>query len=375
MRSPYSWAAETHVGHHRDHNEDRYDAFECPLGHAFIVCDGMGGQAAGDVAATIAIQKVKEFLSTVHPTQPIPYWLRRAIFHAHYAIQNHAQMVYGASGMGTTIVLLLLTPQGEAWWAHTGDSRLYLLREGRLLRLTHDHSYVSLLVDSGFITPEGAFGHPQSNQLLFTLGGSSSITVVDVPAHPLPLRAKDLFLLCSDGVSGLVPDDQIAAILNQKSPLPERVKSIIHAALHAGGYDNATAILVEVKKSGASAPKAGISVWGALAMTVVALLSGFFMGQMIPFQPFSSSAKDSTSASSPSNPKVPNMLKSQLPPPKEAESISVAPKPPHPSSSATGTPPSSGSKNTESHKGEAKGANKAPSSSAPQGTSNANASP
>ncbi|MCS6895313.1 MAG: protein phosphatase 2C domain-containing protein [Bacteroidia bacterium] len=282
--APFVWAAETHVGLHRSHNEDRYDVFSCPLGTVFIVCDGMGGHAAGDVAATIAIQKVKEILETATSDFPISYWLRRALFHAHYGIQMYAQQQYGVGGMGTTAVVLLMAPSGEAWWAHTGDSRLYLLREKVLHRLTHDHSYVSLLVDSGYITPEAAFGHPQSNQLLFTLG-SSSYAVVDASTYPFRVRKGDIFLLCSDGVSGLIPDSHIAEKLEAKASLVDRTKALIHSALQAGGYDNATALTVEITsepQNSSSSPKhSGKAIWVTIAVSVVALLIGFLLGQVV----------------------------------------------------------------------------------------------
>ncbi len=283
----FTWAAETHVGNHREHNEDRYDSFICPLGTVFVVCDGMGGHEAGDVAATMAIQRIKDMLQKAPPTGSIPYWLRRAFFHAHYDIQNYGQMHYGSGGMGTTAVALLITPQGEAWWAHTGDSRLYLLREGKLHRLTHDHSYVSLLVDAGYITPESAFGHPQSNQLLFTLGTSNAYTVVEASSYPIKVQKGDIFLLCSDGVSGLIPDEQISAILAQSISLPDKARHLIQAALQAGGYDNATAILVEVLRSpvqSSMARPAAISRWGLVLTSIVALSVGFLIGQAIPLR-------------------------------------------------------------------------------------------
>lgn len=295
MGQPFTWAAETHVGHHRDHNEDRFDAFDCPLGTAFLVCDGMGGHAAGDVAASLAIQKVRELLQHATPDQPVSYWLRRALFHAHYAIQNQGQLAYGTGGMGTTAVLLLLTPHGEAWWAHAGDSRLYLLRSGQLHRLTHDHSYVALLVDSGYISPESAFGHPQSNQLLFTLGTSAPYTVVDAATYPLILQRGDAFLLCTDGVSGLLPDEAIRDILNQRVAPADRVRRLIHAALDAGGYDNATALLVEVSQASApvrvSARAWRVGAWMLPLVGGLALLTGFLVGQVFPLRASGSSAR------------------------------------------------------------------------------------
>ncbi|MCX8111767.1 MAG: protein phosphatase 2C domain-containing protein [Bacteroidia bacterium] len=285
MRCSFVWAVETHVGYHREHNEDQYASFSCPMGTAFIVCDGMGGHAAGDVAAALAIQKIKEILDTARPTYPVAYWLRRAFFHAHHQIQAYAQRTYDTLTMGTAAALLLITPEGEAWWAHTGDSRLYLLREGRLHRLTHDHSYVHFLVDSGYISPESAFGHPQSNQLIFTLGASSHLTVVDVSPYPLRIQKGDLFLLCSDGLSGLVPDERIAELLQANKAVADRVRSLIHAALDAGGYDNITALLIEITAA-SNDPKASSKgrLWTTIGLGIGAMLIGFLIGQVVPLR-------------------------------------------------------------------------------------------
>lgn len=278
MHKPYSWAAETHVGHHRDHNEDRYAAFTTPIGEAFLVCDGMGGHAAGDVAATLAIQHIKALLERATPTYLPAYWLRRALHYAHQGILEYAQTQYGAGGMGTTAVVLLLTPAGEAWWAHTGDSRLYLLRQGHLYPLTHDHSYVSLLVDTGHLSPEAAFGHPQSNQLLFTLGASQGFTIVEASSFPLKVQAGDRFLLCSDGLSGLVPEDRIAQILSQAKPPADIVRELIQAALEAGGHDNTTAIVVEATQLTAHAPshrrRTALLILAGMALFLLGLLGG-----------------------------------------------------------------------------------------------------
>lgn len=283
MQKSHTWAAETHQGHHRDHNEDRYSVFSTPIGEVFMVCDGMGGHAAGDVAATMAIQQAQLLLKQASPAYSPAYWLRRALHYAHQSILQYAQEHYGASGMGTTAVVLLLTPEGNIWWAHTGDSRLYLFRAGRLYPLTHDHSYVSLLVDTGHLSPEAAFGHPQGNQLLFTLGASQGLTVVDAASFPVQVRPGDRFLLCSDGLSGLVPEENLAQLLAQRQPPDELVRSLVQAALDAGGYDNITAIVVEVTQPPAipaspvpisSRRKHLLLLLGGLTLFLLGMLSG-----------------------------------------------------------------------------------------------------
>ncbi len=271
--SPYLVGVLTHVGYHREHNEDLYAVFSSPVGEVFLLCDGMGGHGAGDVAARVAVDRIKEVLGGASAAHSPAYWLRRAFYEAHHAILEASQRGYGALHMGTTAVALLLTPTGEAWWAHTGDSRLYLWRRDRLSPLTHDHSYVSYLVDSGQIAPEAAFDHPHSNQLLFSLGGAQGFTLIEACSYPLRVQRGDRFLLCSDGVSGLVPEKRIEATLAAKKSPTELAQDLIAQALAAGGHDNATVIVVEV----AGAP-AEASVRESLWKVGLGVLAGFLIG-------------------------------------------------------------------------------------------------
>lgn len=264
-----SFASESHVGYHRRVNEDRYAEIACPLGTAYVVCDGIGGHGAGDVAAAVAIEAVQKTLqqASIGPYAP-DYWLRRAIQAAHYSVLKAPQMGLGTANMGTTLVLLLLTPQGQAWWAHVGDSRLYLWRQGRLHRLTRDHSLVWWYVEAGHLTPEQSFGHPESNQLLLSIGTSRDLLLVEANTYPLEVQANDLFLLCSDGLTAYVPEERIAQILaSKKTSLSEKVRQLIHAALEAGGYDNITVTLVapaseKTKSKRQAAVSLGIGLMG-----------------------------------------------------------------------------------------------------------------
>jgi len=289
MNKP-AWAAETHIGHHRQINEDRYAVFECPLGQVFVVCDGMGGHEAGEIAATIAIQAIQETLAHATSEHPPDYWLRRSLNTAHLAVHQAPQKGLGSPQMGTTAVVLLLTPENEAWWAHIGDSRLYLLRNGRLHRLTRDHSLVAWYVESGFITPAQAHRHPESNQLLLSLGGSKDIFLVEASAIPLPLQSGDLLLLCSDGLSGYVSEAAITQILNSSHPLSEKVKSLIHAALAEGGYDNVTVLLVspDARLSGTVQKRLPYIAGMILLVSGIALLAGlggFYLSEKMASSP------------------------------------------------------------------------------------------
>jgi len=285
-----AWAAETHIGHHRQVNEDRYAVFECPLGQVFVVCDGMGGHEAGEIAANIAIQAIQETLSQATPDHTPDYWLRRSLNAAHLAVHQAPQKGLGSPQMGTTAVILLLTPQNEAWWAHIGDSRLYLFRNGKLHPLTRDHSLVAWYVEAGFITPAQAHRHPESNQLLLSLGGSRDIFLIEAPSIPLSIQPNDLLLLCSDGLSGYVSEAAITQTLNYSQPLSEKARSLVHAALSEGGYDNITVILVSpATRPSAPASKrfpymAGIALL-VIGVALLAGLGGFYLSEKIASSP------------------------------------------------------------------------------------------
>lgn len=318
--SPYSVGVLTHVGHYREHNEDVYAMFSCPLGEVFLVCDGMGGHEAGDVAARLAVERIKEVFGGVSEVFSPAYWFRRAFYEAHHAILEAGQRGYGAQHMGTTAVALLLTPAGEAWWAHTGDSRLYLWRCGKLSVLTHDHSYVSYLVDSGQIAPEAAFDHPHSNQLLFSLGGMQGFTLVEASPYPLRVQKGDRFLLCSDGVSGLVPEAQLEAMLSTRKPPSDVARDLINRSLEAGGRDNATVIVVEVDGAPSGTPaqtsfwKVGLGVLAGLLIGVGGALWAFQeagVHKNLIVQQSSDSAQTSTSGPKTSSEEQPSSSEAQ----------------------------------------------------------------
>ncbi len=293
-----SWAAETHIGLHRQLNEDRYEVFECPLGIVFVVCDGMGGHEAGDIAATLAIQSIQHILSCATPVYAPDYWLRRSLNAAHLAIHQAPQKGIGSPQMGTTAVLLLITPQNEAWWAHTGDSRLYLYRNGNLRALTRDHSLVAWYVESGFITPTQAHRHPESNQLLLSLGAGKDVFLVEASSIPLPVQPGDILLLCSDGLSGYVSEATISQILSSPQPLAEKAKSLIHAALSEGGYDNVTVLLASpAGRLSTSRKRLSYTAGLALLLSGIAILAGlggFYLREKLtssPIQPTSDSTR------------------------------------------------------------------------------------
>ena len=223
----------THVGKVRHNNEDSLIDIEPGT---FVVADGMGGQAAGEIASQMLVETVKNFLSKTSAP-----WnekiLSQAIFLANKAILNLARQNQEYQGMGTTATILYLNG-GQAYFAHVGDSRLYRLRNNFFKQITEDHSYVETLVRSGELTPEQARVHPMKNVLTQAVG---AIDEIYIDAANFPVEFGDIFLLCTDGLTNMVDDETIAKIL-QTAPNP--ADALIEAALAAGGKDNVSVIVV-----------------------------------------------------------------------------------------------------------------------------------
>ena len=250
-----SHAARTDVGMKRDNNEDNFLAY--PEQNLFAVFDGMGGHAAGEVASGIAVREMKEFfeLTGKDPEATWPFKddrsrsydenrLVTAIKLCNARIIEVSEQDSSKKNMGTTCVSLYFTERnGEArtYVAHTGDSRGYLFRENRLKRITIDHSLVEEYLRLGKITEEEAKNFPQKNIILRALGQQRQVDV-EINAHDP--RPGDLFLLCSDGLSGMVEDRILESILQkQAGNLEACAKKLLDTANANGGVDNSTVIL------------------------------------------------------------------------------------------------------------------------------------
>ena len=202
--SPYYYCnieGETNVGCKRRQNEDWLDSFECNNGLVAVVCDGMGGHVGGQVASHLAIDSIREFVcgnSFSDPNEMIV----AACNVANQAIINRSISNPELKGMGSTCVMLVVR-DGKVYVGSVGDSRVYLVRSKKIIQLTKDQSYVQMLVDMGEITPEQAELHPRRNEITNALGlpGMRPATVLECPVIP---EAGDCFLLCSDGLSGMV---------------------------------------------------------------------------------------------------------------------------------------------------------------------------
>jgi serine/threonine protein phosphatase PrpC len=234
----------TDVGKVRSANEDSLGSAHTPHGHLFVVSDGMGGHKGGATASALAVKSIIEFFR--RPREGTPDSLiRAAIEFANTQIFATALHEPELQGMGATCVVLLITPDGRAWYGHVGDSRIYLYRKASLQALTKDHSWVQYLVDTGEITQAEAANHPQKNRILRALGTDEDVKP-DVPVQAHPLKDDDVFLLCSDGLCGLLEDAELQQLMNN-SPVSEMAARCLQAALDKGGTDNVSVLLVRVK--------------------------------------------------------------------------------------------------------------------------------
>ncbi len=224
----------THVGKVRHNNEDSLIVIEP---ETFVVADGMGGAQAGEVASQMLVETVKDFLSETPPYNE--QILSQAILLANGKILNLARRNANYLGMGTTATILSLDDR-KGYFAHVGDSRIYRLRNNFLEQLTEDHSYVETLVRRGEITPEEARVHPMKNVLTQAVGVVENISV---DTANFPVESGDTFLLCTDGLTNMVDDQNIAKILQSAS---NPADALIDAALKAGGRDNISVIVVGV---------------------------------------------------------------------------------------------------------------------------------
>jgi protein phosphatase len=227
----------THVGKVRKNNEDSIIIIEPAT---FVVADGMGGQAAGEIASQKLIEVTKNFLSSISApfNEDI---LKQAIIKSNSAILREAEKNPNYRGMGTTATILHIYNH-RAYFAHIGDSRIYRLRNKNFEQITQDHSYVEELVRAGEITEAEAKVHPMKNVLTQAVG---VIEKISVDTANFAVEVGDIFLICSDGLTNMVADEEIAEILQMSSNPAE---NLIQAALENGGTDNVSVIVVGVDK-------------------------------------------------------------------------------------------------------------------------------
>jgi PPM family protein phosphatase len=240
-------AGVTQTGNVRRSNEDSY-LMRSPL---FMVADGMGGAQAGEIASRMCAQAFAE-VDLIHT--PPAEALRETIRTANARILERSRSDPEAAGMGTTVTAALMDDEGTITFAHVGDSRAYLLRDGSLQRLSDDHSLVGELVRKGELSESEAEHHPQRSVITRALGTDDSVEV-----DTFTVRAKhgDVVLLCSDGLNTMVPETTIADILASGEPAATIARNLVRAALQGGGEDNVTAIVFRVGEVAEREPAAG----------------------------------------------------------------------------------------------------------------------
>lgn len=235
------------AGLERPQNEDYFcysepedDEAFLRKGRLIVVADGMGGQAGGQVASTIAVERVRDvYLS--HPSADPVEALTAAFAAGQAEIREYAQQHPELQGMGTTCTAVVLL-DGELFYGHVGDSRLYLIRGGAISPLTQDHSQVARLLREGLITPDQAARHPGRNVLTAALGMEPA-ALGDFAPRPIALQSRDILLICTDGLHGLVSDEEMLRVATAKRPR-EACVELVNMAKDRGGFDNITLQIV-----------------------------------------------------------------------------------------------------------------------------------
>ncbi|MGD0673994.1 MAG: Stp1/IreP family PP2C-type Ser/Thr phosphatase [Polyangiaceae bacterium] len=243
-------AGETNVGMKRTHNEDNFSIIE--ENGLYIVADGMGGHASGEIASKMAVDAMREFfaLTANDPERTWPYKMDRSkgyeenrlvagIKLANLRIYDSAQKDPRQRGMGTTIVALFAVEDG-VYLAHVGDSRVYRMRDGKLEQLTEDHSLLNDYIKMKRLTAEEIANFPHKNVIVRALGMKDTVKVDTRLEQP---RAGDVYLLCSDGLSGPVNDAELTDVLSEATDLKRTASRLIARANENGGPDNITVVL------------------------------------------------------------------------------------------------------------------------------------
>jgi len=236
-------AYRTSIGKQRNDNEDYVDVFTNQAGkHLAIIADGIGGHQGGDVASAMAVSHLGHEFEQTKLTTPAAarQWIATEITAENQSIIDKSNQFADLNGMGTTLVAALYFTE-EVVIANIGDSRAYLLRDDELRQLTEDHSLVNELVKRGEISRQAARHHPQKNVIIRSLGISDDARF-DLNTYPLVLG--DQLLLCTDGLTNMVDDHQIQAVLTSDQTPKEKCDQLIDMANAAGGLDNITVLLL-----------------------------------------------------------------------------------------------------------------------------------
>lgn len=237
----------TDVGRNRKKNEDYIfvPSKDDDIANLFIVADGMGGHSAGDVASRTAVNSFVEYIRNerlVRYEDEIPELLAEASWSANWSVYEQSILHKSYANMGTTIVAASVLYH-TLYIVYAGDSRGYLFRNHDLIQITTDHSYVAELIKKGEITPEEALTHPNKNLITKAVGIYSFLEIETIAT---PIQKNDVLLLCTDGLSNMVSDEEIIHILNLPDSFEYKVKTLVDLANQHGGQDNISVILVDI---------------------------------------------------------------------------------------------------------------------------------
>ena len=228
-------------GLERKKNEDYSAYFDTLNGHVFVVCDGMGGHAKGEIASETAVEAIGKFFNLSYYKNPFTA-VENAIIFANKKVYERSKTTPEFHNMGTTIVMVLIR-DNRVFYGHVGDSRLYIYKKNNIRLLTRDHSYVNKLVDEKKITEKEALTHPLRNEITRALGLFPGVEPEVSNAAFIP-KEGDILLLCTDGLSNMVQDENIEKILAGKESIDAKANKLLQSALDAGGIDNITFQLI-----------------------------------------------------------------------------------------------------------------------------------
>ena len=268
MDETFIIANRTDVGKTREVNEDSMVTFDSPNGRVIAVCDGMGGQAAGDVASRLACDIISDILTNNKFTTPTEA-ITRACQAANQGILHRASQNPELEGMGATCVMVIIK-DGLVYYGWVGDSRIYYVSKGTIRQISHDQSYVQQLVDSGQITAAEAENHPMKNEILNALG-LVNMTPPQLCTAPLTPEPGSIIMLCSDGLSGMVDNETLETIISDPElSLQRKADKLVDRANVNGGLDNITVQLVQFgSPKGAAAGSNGGKTKGVKSNTIL----------------------------------------------------------------------------------------------------------
>ena len=241
----FRWGAETHVGMERQENQDSF--FADPEPALFLVSDGMGGHRGGAIASEIVSEDLPVMIENaldklkVGTTRAIRSLLERMIAEQSKQLQLEGTSETGFRDMGATLVIVLLR-KNRCFVANLGDSRAYRLRKGKMTQITRDHSVVSELIEKGRIEPEEAVNHEARGQITRYVGMEEKARS---HVRSFTLKKSDRLLLCTDGLTDMLDDAKIAAILSAETDPQTACESLVSAANKAGGHDNVTTLVID----------------------------------------------------------------------------------------------------------------------------------